>query len=168
MIDDIIAEVCEELSLLSDFASNIEHGDAATLDQDVTLLLFGLSSLAAHARRVKSADAGEVRVFLDGSTSLSQQTEPHEETQHRVLHRPESGLDSQHKWVLAVLKDLTNYTRTNDLHGLADSLENIIDWNRDQLSETAAVDPAIECISTDNIVAFTLDRRSKVSGEPAP
>lgn len=165
MIDDVIAEVCTELTLLSDFASHIEHAQTATLDRDVIGLLSGLSSLAAHAQKVRGAGAGQVRVVLDDSTSLSRHSRSREEPQHRVPHRTESVPDSPHKWVLEVLEDLKIYTRTNDLQRLANSLESICNWHRDQLLECEPVDPAIDCVGTDNVVLFTLDRRSKVSGE---
>lgn len=161
MIDDIIAEVCTEILLLSAFTSNIEQADTVNLERDVQLLLSGLSSLAAHAQKIKSVHAGGLRGR--GSTA-SQHTAPHEEPQYEVLQRTESGPNSPHKWVLHVLQDLTTYTRTNGLYSLAESLEKISDRSRDHLSENVPVAPAINCVETDNTVAFSLDRRSKAKG----
>lgn len=165
MIDDIIAEVCSEITLLSAFASHIEHADTATLERDVTILFSGLSLLAAHAQKLKSGDTGGYWV---GCKRLLQHTAPHEEPQHKVLQRTESGPNSPHKWVLEVLQDLTTYTRTNDLHSLAETLENIGDRYHDYFSENVPVDSVIDCVGSNNIVAFAPYRRSKVSGEHAP
>lgn len=165
MIDDVIAEVCTELVLLSTFASHVGGADIARLERDEAMLLSMLSLLAEHAQKVKGSDAGDFCGFWDGSTSVVQHVPPHGEPQQKVQQRTESGLASPHEWVTEVLQDLTNYTRRNGLHCLADSLQNVRDRSRDKLSPNVPADPAIECIGTENIVAFNLVRRSKLSRE---
>jgi len=168
MIDDIIAEVCTEVVLLSTFASHVEDSEIATLERDEAVLLFELSLLAAHAQKVKGSDAGEFSGFCENSAVLSQHKPLQEQPQQKVPSRTESGQPNPHNWILEVLKDLTTYARANDLNDLAGSLESISDRNRDHLSANVLVDSAINNVSTENVVEFTQEKRSKESGASAP
>jgi hypothetical protein len=154
MIDDLIAEVCTEIVLLSTFASHVGGADIATLERDEAMLLSVLSLLAEHAQKVRGSDAGDSCGYCDGSTSMVQHTPPNAGPQQKAIKRTESGLASPHEWVTEVLQDLTNYTRRNGLHDLADSLQNVRDRSRDQLSANVPADPNIDCVGAENIVAF--------------
>lgn len=151
MIDDMIAEVCTEITLLSAYASQIEHTKVGNLQGDKALLLSGLFLLSTHAQKIKGSGLGELTE--SGVTGPSFDDEP---------PASDCSTEGAHKWVFETLQDLTIYTRTHDLHGLADSLESICGRNHQNLKAT---EPLINRNGIGNIIAFAPSRRCKPGGE---
>jgi len=163
MIDDIIAEVCTELALLSTFASHIEHVEVEALNRDEALLLSGLSLLSTHAQKVKTRDSGELSELSEGFVTQPRQTPFIEKSRNEESRLTEVGTSSPHNWVFEVLEDLEMYSQANGLNSLAKSIEKICEHNRDSLNENAPIGPAFDCNGVENIVAFAPVRHAKMS-----